>query len=326
MKSLKIGKITLKNRLFLAPMVDVTDVAYRMVCRKAGAGMAYTEMLYVDAITHPNHKTQQLMKIAPRGDHPIGIQITGNNLTEFKKVIPFLKPYDLVDINCGCPSVRIVGSEAGSYLLKDPKKITSFVQLLKEAGLTVTVKIRLGFDKNEVLELAKIIEDAGADAVTVHARLATHSNKTPADWQWIAAVKKQARVPVIGNGDILTGKDAEKMLQIADGAMVARGAMGDPYIFERMLQYLKTGTEPAFDVQKNLESFQSYVLLCEKYDVVDLHRIKNTGSNFIRGFPGAGKYRAQLMETKTLIALKEFSRSLIQDAYRKEKSESTEKG
>src|SRR3989338_121781 len=147
LKPLKIGKVILKNRLFLAPMIDVTDAAYRKVCREAGAGIAYIEMINIGAILHPNKKTQTLMKTYP-GESPKVIQITGRSVTEFKAVIPFLKSYDIVDINCGCPSMRITDNESGSFLLKNPEKIHEMIRTLKEAGLTVTVKIRLGFKNN----------------------------------------------------------------------------------------------------------------------------------------------------------------------------------
>src|SRR3989344_4804723 len=154
MKPLKIGNVRLKNRLFLSPMVDVTDLPYRLICRRAGAGMAYTEMLYIDAILHENKKTKNLMKTC-KEDKPIGLQVTGNSIEEFEKFskLKELKNYDLIDINCGCPSVRITGSEAGSYLLQNPSKIGAMIKILKSRGLIVTAKIRLGFKKNNVLEV-----------------------------------------------------------------------------------------------------------------------------------------------------------------------------
>ncbi|MEI6850012.1 MAG: tRNA-dihydrouridine synthase family protein [archaeon] len=305
MKSIKIGKVKLKNRLFLAPMVDVTDAAYREICRKCGAGMAYTEMLYVDAITHENDSTKRLMKIGKK-DKPLGIQITGNSIEEFEKVIPYLKGYDLVDINCGCPSIRITGNEAGSYLLKNPEKIVEMVKLLRKKGFIVTVKIRLGFENNNVMEIAKMIEKAGADALTVHARLAIHSNKIPADWNWIEKVKKELKIPVIGNGDIRTGADAKKMLEICDGVMVARAAIGDPTIFERINYYLKTGKEKEIDYIKNIKLFLEYLKLVKKYDIIDLPRIKYLGSNFLKNFSGASKLRNELHTLKNYDQIYEF--------------------
>jgi|SRR3989339_1412951 len=308
-KPIKIGKYRIKNPVFLAPMVDVTDMPYRVICRKAGAGMAYTEMLYVDAITHENPKTQQLMEIG-KSEKPSAIQITGDKIEEFEKVIPYLKKYDIVDLNCGCPSKRIVGNEAGSYLLNNPDKIAEIVKLLKKNKFTVSVKIRLGFNNNNVIKIAKAIEKAGADAITVHARLAKHSNKIPADWKWIAAVRKEVNIPVIGNGDVVSGKTAEEMLKICDGVMVGRGAIGDPLIFDRINYYLKNGKEKEKDIKGNLRLFLEYIKLCKKQDIIDLHRIKYVGSCFISGFQGAAKIRAKFMSLRTIDEIEGFVKGL----------------
>src|SRR3989344_4806517 len=173
MKSLQIGKIKLKNPLILAPMVDVTDLPYRLICRRAGAALVYTEMLYIDAILHDNLKTKMLMKTS-LDDKPVGLQITGNSEEEFERFVLSRKwkDFELIDLNCGCPSVRITGSEAGSYLLNNPSKIAMMIKILKKTGKPVTAKIRLGFKKNNVLKVARIIEEAGADALTLHTRLA----------------------------------------------------------------------------------------------------------------------------------------------------------
>lgn len=311
MKQLKIGSVQIKNRLFLAPMVDVTDLPFRLICRKAGAGMTYTEMIYLDALTHENSKTIKMMQTC-KEDSPLGIQITGNEINELKKAIAtgVFDNYDLVDLNCGCPSVRITGNEAGSFLLKTPNKISEMIKVLKNAGYTTTAKIRLGFEKNNALNIAKKIEKSGADALTLHARLAIHSGKTPADWSWIEKVKKDIGIPVIGNGDVFSGPDAEKMLSLCDGTMIARGAIGDPYIFKRIEKYLKTGKEPEFNVKKNLVAFNDYVKLCKKYKFFDLHRIKYMGTNFIRKFDGAAKLRADFMRLKDLNEIEVFVKKL----------------
>lgn len=309
-KELTIGNIKLANPLILAPMVDVTDLPYRLICRKAGASLAYTEMLYVSAILHENDKTKMLMKVAP-SEKPVGIQITGNTPEEFKDFIPYSKPYHLIDINCGCPSIRITGNQAGSFLLKSPEKIASMIKILKKSGKPVTAKIRLGFKENNVIKVARMIEKAGADALTVHARLASQSGKTPADWQWIAKVKKELGIPVIGNGDINSGEQAQKMLDIADGAMIARAAIGDPMIFSRIQKYLLTGKEPEFDFKANIKLLNDYIQLAIKHKVVDVHRIKQIAPNFLRNQPGVAKLRHELMQKKTIEEISEFTKRLF---------------
>ena len=146
MKSLKIGPVRLKNRLFLSPMVDVTDLPYRLLCREAGAGIAYTEMLNIGSILHENTKTLNILKTC-KEDSPVGLQITGKSVNEFEEVSKRkeLSRFDLIDINCGCPSLRITGNDSGSFLLRNPDKIGEMIKTLKDAGFTTTVKIRLGF-------------------------------------------------------------------------------------------------------------------------------------------------------------------------------------
>src|SRR3989344_6072388 len=215
-KELKIGKIKLKNRLVLAPMVDITDLPYRLICRKAGTSLCFTEMLYIDSIIHENIKTKKLMETNDL-DSPIGIQVTGNNLESFRKAIPYLKRYDLVDLNCGCPSEEIMGSKAGSFLLNNPRKIAEIIKLLKLHNLIVTAKIRLGFKENQGIKIAKIIEKAGADAITIHGRLASQGYDIPADWNEIKKIKNALKIPVIANGDVHSGKDAKDLLVSCDG-------------------------------------------------------------------------------------------------------------
>jgi len=315
MKALRIGKIVLKNPLILAPMVDITNLPYRLLCRKAGASLAYTEMINVPAILHENKKTKQMMQTC-KEDSPLCIQLTGNNPEEFKKVIPYLKKFDIVDINCGCPSERITENESGSCLLTCPEKIEKMIKVLKAAGLTVTAKIRLGFKTNNVLKIAKTIEKAGASAITVHPRLASQGYDTKADWSWIKKVKQAVKIPVIGNGDILNPEDAERMLKETgcDAVMIARGAIGDPLIFKRTLSYLKTGKEKekpcsSKDFKANIKCFQDYLKLAEKCKMCEdsnLANIKHLGSKFIKGVEGASKLRAELMQLRTFEEIRDF--------------------
>jgi tRNA-dihydrouridine synthase B len=303
MKLLMIGKLKLKNRLFLAPMVDVTDLPYREICRKAGAAIAYTEMLYIDAILHENRKTKNLMKTS-KEEKPVGIQITGNNEKEFENFVKrgAWKKFDLIDLNCGCPSLRITGNEAGSYLLNNPEKIGRMIKILKKTEKPITAKIRLGYKKNNVLKVARAIEKAGADALTLHARLAVDGRDVKADWSWIKKVKKAVSIPVIGNGDVFSGEEASRMLKICDGVMIARGAIGDPLIFERIGKYLDSGKEVGRDVKRNLKLFEEYLKLQERYygNEVDLGRVKYVGGKFLKGFEGSARRREELSKLRNI--------------------------
>lgn len=299
-QKLKIGDVVIGNRLFLAPMVDVTDLAYRLLCRKYGASMAYTEMIYIDAILHENLKTRKLMKTCKQ-DNPVGLQVTGNNPGEFEKFAKLdLHEYDLIDINCGCPSIRITGNQAGSYLLRNPGKIGEMIKILKDEGYTTTAKIRLGYKKNNALAVSKEIEKAGADLLTVHARLANQGSSIPANWTWIKKIKRNVGIPVVGNGDIFSGEDAEKMLDICDGVMIARGAIGNPFIFREILKYLKTGKEKEATMKEKINAFSDYLKLAKKHEVINLARIKYLGTRFLKGFDGAASLRADFSGKKDL--------------------------
>jgi len=248
-----------------------------------------------------------------KGDSPLGLQTTGHEIKEFESLSKYIKEktnFKLIDINCGCPSERIIGTHAGSYLLKSPEKIAQAIKILKAAGFTATAKIRLGFNKNNALAIAKSIEKAGADALTVHARLATDTYQVPADYAQIKMIKHNLGIPVIGNGDILSEEKAEAMLDITDGAMVARGAIGDPLIFNRILHYLRTGKKKEFNFKSNISAFQKYLLLAKKHDLIDIPRIKTLGSKFIKNIEGAGQLRNKLMQLKSYEDISKFIKEL----------------
>ncbi len=305
MRGLKIGSVRLENPLFLAPMVDVTDAVYRLLCRRAGVAITYTEMLHAQAILHPNELIRQKLYFFEES-RPVGVQITSNALVHIRNVAPFLKSFDLVDLNCGCPSTLTVDHGSGSYLLRTPQKIARFVSTLKKEGYTVTAKIRLGYRKNTVLSLAKTIEKAGADAITVHARLGHQGRSVPADWNELKKVKAHVGIPVIGNGDVHDEESAAQMLAICDGAMIARAAIGDPMLFSRILHYLKTGKKQDFDFQLNMKLFSEYLHLCEQQKLLSMNRAKYLGGNFIQRVDGARELRNQFMKLRSFDAMREF--------------------
>ena len=183
------------------------------------------------------------------------------------------------------------------------------IKILKDAGLIVTAKIRLGFTNNNVLEVSKKIEKAGADLLTVHARTALQKNSEPADWKWISRVKREVGIPVVGNGGIVDGKSASEMLEIADGAMIASAAIGNPFVFREVLRYLKTGKEKEIAMSERVCAFFTYLKFARKFDVVDMSRIKYLGSGFLRGFDGASVARAELMKLKTVEEINGFMKN-----------------
>lgn len=315
MKGLKIGDVKLENPLLLAPMVDVSDLAYRLICRRSGASMAYTEMLQAEALkTVSEGRVMKLKTLTNFEDKPLGIQITGRRITDFKAIISKLRNYDLVDLNCGCPGHLTVDHGSGSYLMKNPDKIAKIISLLKNNGLTVTAKIRLGFNKNNVFELAKKIERAGGDALTLHPRLVSHGRGIPADWEWFPKVKEKIGIPFIGNGDVFKPEDAAEILKVCDGVMIARGAIGNPLIFEQTLDYLKNGkykTEEK-NFKKNMRLYIEYLQLAKKYDLLKMSKVKYIGGKFLKGFEGAPEVRNSFMKLKSFEGVEEFVEEIIQ--------------
>lgn len=311
-RELKIGNLKLKNPLFLAPMVDVTDLAYRILCRRTGAAIGYTEMLQAEALIHGGVAIKKKV-MTNNLDKPVGIQITGRRIDDFEKIMPKLRKFDLVDLNCGCPSHLTVVHGSGSYLLKTPEKIAKVIKMYKDNNLTVTSKIRLGFNKNNVLKISKQIERAGADALTVHARLATDKRNIPADWKWFSKIKDKLGIPIIGNGDVTTPQKAEELLEVCDGVMIARAAIGNPLIFENTLHYLKTGKEKEFDYKKNLKLYLEYLKLLKKYDLVKMSNVKYIGGKFLSGFPNAAEKRFEFMKLKDIKEIEKFVKGLIQN-------------
>lgn len=244
---LRIGNVELENNLILAPMAGVTDLPFRILCKEQGCGFLLTEMVSAKAILYNNRNTKELLEVHPE-ERPIGVQLFGSDPVIVSEMAARIEdgPYDLIDINMGCPVPKIVNNGEGSALMKDPRQVEAVLSaLVKRLEKPVTVKIRKGFDDAHVnaVEIARIAESCGVSAVAVHGRTREQFYSGKADWDIIRRVKQAVGIPVIGNGDIFTPQDAKTMLEETgcDGVMVARGARGNPWIFRRISHYLDTG-------------------------------------------------------------------------------------
>ena len=238
--SWNIGSVTVPNRFVLAPMAGVTDLPFRRLCKEQGAGLVCMEMVSAKAISYHNKNTHALMQVDP-AEHPVSLQLFGKEPELMGEVVRSIEegPFDIIDINMGCPVPKVVGNGEGSALLKDPVLIERIVgQMAGATRKPVTVKMRIGFENEpvDIIQIAKRAEAAGAAAIAVHARTRQQYYSGKADWSAIARIREAVKIPVIGNGDVDSPKKAQEMMEVTgcDAVMIGRAARGNPWIFARM--------------------------------------------------------------------------------------------
>ena len=246
LKKLKIGNVELENNLILAPMAGVTNLAFRVVCKENGAGMVCTEMASARAMLHNDEKTKKLFNT--KGEkRPISFQVFGSDEESLAYSARYMSEFaDIIDINMGCPAPKVVKNGDGSKLLLDLNKAQTLIKtVVKNSSVPVTVKFRKGWDKNSIVatEIAKIAEEAGASAITIHGRTRSEFYTGKADWEIIKKVKESVKIPVIGNGDVVDEETALQMFETTgvDGIMIGRASFVNPWIFKNIIHYLNTG-------------------------------------------------------------------------------------
>lgn len=305
---MKIGNVTLENNLILAPMAGVTDLPFRLLCKEQGAGLLCMEMVSAKAIYYNNKNTEALMEIDER-ENPVSLQIFGSDadiMAEMAKKIEE-KPFDILDINMGCPVPKVAGNGEGSALMKNPELVREIVsKVVKATCKPVTVKIRKGFDEEHVnaVEIAKIIEDCGAAAVAVHGRTREQYYSGKADWDVIRQVKGAVNIPVIGNGDVTGPESAKKMVEETgvDGIMIGRAVRGNPWIFKQILHYQKTGEllpKPSLEEVREMMLRHARMQLECKGEYTGIREMRKHVAWYTAGYPNSARLRAKINEVET---------------------------
>lgn len=300
---MKFRDFEVENEVFLAPMAGVTDLPFRLICKELGCGLLYTEMINAKALCYDDKNTKKMLNILDE-EHPVAVQIFGSEPEFMGKVAQILNDYpnEILDINMGCPAPKVVKNGDGSALMRNPKLAGQVLdQVVKNSKKPVTLKIRKGWDDNSVnaLEIAKIAEDCGICAITIHGRTREQYYSGQADWDIIGEVKSQLSIPVIGNGDVTSVEDAIRIKDHTgcDAIMIGRGAQGNPWIFKRIDHYMKTGQlldPPSKDEKIDIAIKHMDLAIKEHGEYVAVREMRKHIGWYLKGMKHSARFRDQI--------------------------------
>jgi tRNA-dihydrouridine synthase B len=305
----------LKSDTILAPMAGVTDVAFRLLCKKYGASLTVTEMVSANALARNNQATIRLIDVV-KEEKPRVIQLFGQNTENLVKAAKFCEDKcEIIDLNLGCPASKIIKQGSGSALLQRPTRVKEIVESLVQAvKIPITVKIRLGITKSNInaIKIAQICEEAGASLISIHARTQKQGYTGKADWEWIKKVKDSIKIPVAGNGDVKTVEDYLRMKKETgcDYVMIGRGTIGNPYLFKQIEDYNNTGKYHHRGKEQQVKDFFEYLKLAKTYQI-QFKNIKFHAQSFTKGIPGSSKLRNKLSMIKTIEELEKVMKELL---------------